>query len=103
MNALPAADVQPRAVEDASREGTKPVLAWLEAYAMLLLLIAIAIFFSVWGKTSDTFPTAANLRVLVGSQAVIAVVALAALIPLAANEWDLSVGAVAGLSAVFTA
>jgi ribose transport system permease protein len=47
--------------------------------------------------------TAANIRVLLSGQAVIALVSLALLVPLCANEWDLSVGATAGLSAVFAA
>lgn len=75
----------------------------LEAYALLGLLLLAAIFFSFYSKTSETFPTAANLQTLIGSQAVVAVVALAALIPLVANEWDLSIGAVAGLAAIYAA
>lgn len=75
----------------------------LEAYALVGLLVAVAILFSVLPSTSDTFPTAANIRTLVGNQAVIAIVAMGALIPLVANQWDLSVGAVAGLAAVMVA
>lgn len=70
---------------------------------MVGLLILAALFFSVWSKTSGTFLTSANLQVVIGNQAVIAVVAMGALIPLVCNEWDLSVGANAGLSAVFVA
>jgi ribose transport system permease protein len=76
---------------------------YLEAYALLLLTIAVAIFFGVWSKTSGTFLTSANIQVLLGTQTVVAVVALGALVPLIAGEWDLSVGAVAGLSAVSVA
>jgi ribose transport system permease protein len=75
----------------------------LEALALPGLLVLAALFFTVYGPTSKTFMTAANLQVLVGGQAVVALVALALLVPLCANEWDLSVGAVAGLSAVFAA
>lgn len=76
---------------------------YLESYALLLLTAAIAIFFSFWSKTSGTFPTSANLQVMLGTQTVVAVVALGALVPLVAGEWDLSVGAVAGLSAISVA
>jgi ribose transport system permease protein len=79
------------------------LLGFLESYAMVGLLILAALFFSVWSKTSGTFLTSANLQVVIGNQAVIAVVAMGALIPLVCNEWDLSVGANAGLSAVFVA
>jgi ribose transport system permease protein len=78
-------------------------LQYLEAYALVGCLVLVGAFFSLLPKTSGTFLTSANLQVLVGGQVVIAVVAIALLIPLCANEWDLSVGAVAGLSAVFSA
>jgi ribose transport system permease protein len=79
------------------------LLGWAEAYALLALLIAAGIFFSILPSTSGTFPTEANLQAIAANQAVIAVVALAALLPLVCGEWDLSVGANAGLSAVFAA
>jgi ribose transport system permease protein len=81
----------------------KKLLPYLEGYAMVGLLAIAALFFSFYPSTSSTFPTSANINVLVGDQAVIAIVALAALIPLTCNEWDLSVGASAGLAAVFSA
>lgn len=74
-----------------------------EAYAMPALMVLVILFFSLWSKTSDAYATSANLQIVLGSQAVLAIVALAALVPLVCNQWDLSVGAVAGLSAVFVA
>lgn len=90
----------PRAEEARSR---RPLTHYLEAYAFVGLMIAVALFFSLWGKTGDVFTSSANLRTLIASNAVVAIVALAALVPLVADEFDLSVGAVAGLSAVFGA
>jgi ribose transport system permease protein len=81
----------------------QPLRHYLEAYAFLGLLIAAAAFFSLWPETSDTFTSPANLRTLVASNSVIAIVALAALVPLVAYEFDLSVGAIAGLSSVYVA
>lgn len=81
----------------------QPLRHYLEAYAFLGLLVAAAAFFSLWPETSDTFTSPANLRTLVSSNSVIAIVALAALIPLVTYEFDLSVGAIAGLSSVFVA
>lgn len=86
----------------ASRARSRAV-AFVEAYALLILLGVIALFFCLWPQTSDTFPTVANLRILVASQAVIGVISLGALLPLLCNEFDLSVGNVAALSAVFAA
>jgi len=78
-------------------------LEFFEAYALLILIFVIGAFFTLYGETSDNFLTSANLRVLVSNQAVSAIVALGALIPLILNEYDLSVGAIAGLVAVFVA
>jgi ribose transport system permease protein len=79
------------------------VLEYAEAYALVGLLVVVVIFFSIYGPTADTFPTTANAQAIIGNQSVLAIVALAALIPLVCNEFDLSVGAVAGVSSVFTA
>jgi ribose transport system permease protein len=79
------------------------VLQFLESYALLVIMIAIAIFFTFWPATSETFPTVANLRILLASQAVLGLIALGALIPLLCGEFDLSVGALAGLSGVAVA
>lgn len=81
----------------------KPLRGYLEAYAFPGLLVLAFIFFSVWPETSAIFPTTANLQILLGSSTVVAITALASLIPLVCNEWDLSVGASAGLSSVFAA
>ncbi|MCX2185761.1 ABC transporter permease [Streptomyces sp. SKN60] len=66
-------------------------------------MIAIAAFFSLWPETADTFLTVPNLRVLAANQAVLGIIALGALVPLICGDFDLSVGAIAGLSAVFVA
>jgi ribose transport system permease protein len=87
----------------ATRRRRQPVRHYLEAYAFLALLIAAAVFFATWPETSATFTSAANIRTLIGSNSVIAIVALAALVPLVCYEFDLSVGAITGLSAVFVA
>jgi ribose transport system permease protein len=74
-----------------------------ESYALVLLLLGVVLFFSFYPATRATFLTGANLQVVLGTQGVLAIVALGALLPLIANQWDLSVGAVAGLSAVSVA
>lgn len=81
----------------------QPLSHYLEAYALIALLIAAALFFSVYADTSDTFPTSANIQTLISSNSVLAIVALAALVPLVCYEFDLSVGAIAGISSVFAA
>jgi ribose transport system permease protein len=75
----------------------------LERYALLVLFVLLCLFFSVYGPTSETFPSGANLRNILGNEAVIAVTALASIIPLTCGQFDLSVGAVVGLSSIVTA
>jgi ribose transport system permease protein len=78
-------------------------LGFLEAYALVIFIAIFIAFFSILPETAQIFPTVANFQAIAGNQAVIAIVALAALVPLIANQFDLSVGATAGLSAVYSA
>ncbi|MBS1882840.1 MAG: ABC transporter permease [Actinobacteria bacterium] len=86
-----------------SRGGGRGFAYWIEAYALLMLLGLVVLFFSLYSKTSETFPTAGNFQAVLGNQAVIAVIAIGALVPLVCGEWDLSVGATAGFSSVLVA
>lgn len=86
-----------------TRRRRKPLRAHLEAYAFLALLFAALAFFSLWPETSLVFPTTANLQILFGSSTVVAIAALGSLVPLVCNEWDLSIGATAGLCSVYAA
>ena len=78
-------------------------LAFVERYALVIVFAGVMVFFSVWGKTSDTFPTSANIKNVLGSQSVVAILALAIMFPLVCGEFDFSVGPVAGLSQVLPA
>lgn len=96
-------EAQVEAPAETARRPRRSVRSYLEAYAFVVLLIGAFIFFSVWSKTSSTFLTSANLQVMLGSNTVIAITALAALVPLICNEWDLSIGGSAAMSSVFVA
>jgi ribose transport system permease protein len=84
-------------------EGKARVLRFIENYALVMLFVAMMAFFSLWGKTSHSFPTSANIRNVLGNQAVIGILSMAIIIPLVCGEFDFSVGAVAGLSQVLCA
>ncbi|ABL80144.1 MULTISPECIES: ABC transporter permease [unclassified Nocardioides] len=86
-----------------ARTGKARFVDFLEAYALLVLLVVIALFFCFWPETSSTFPTVANMRILLASQAVIGVISLGLLLPLLCQEFDLSVGNIAGLAAIVVA
>ncbi|WP_322754209.1 ABC transporter permease [Frankia sp. Cas3] len=71
-----------------------------ERYALVGLLVAVALFFCFLPASSATFPTAANLRILTANQTVTLLLALATLVPLVAGHFDFSVGATAATASV---
>ena len=70
-------------------------LTFFERYTLVIVFVAVMVFFSVWSRTSDTFPTAANIKNVLGNQSVIGILALAIMIPLVAGHFDFAVGPVA--------
>ena len=83
--------------------GQSRLLEMVERYALPVLFVAMLIFFSVWSKTSSTFPTSANIKNVLGNEAVSGILAIAIVIPLVCGVFDFSVGSVAGLSQVLCA
>lgn len=75
----------------------------LERYALLILTALVIVFFTVNPASSKAFPTVANFNVILGSQAVVALVAIAALFPLISGYFDFSLGAVAAMAQVMSA
>jgi ribose transport system permease protein len=71
------------------------MLRLLSVHGLLVLLITLIIVFSL--LRPDTFPTTVNFQAITSARAVVAMLALAVMIPLATNEFDLSVGYVVGL------
>ena len=50
----------------------------------------------------DTFPTAFNFRTILSEKSIVALLALAVLVPLSAGHYDLSVGSLLGLTHILT-
>lgn len=74
---------------------------WLEASGLPLLFVIVLI---VYGATEpSTFISVGNAASVFGTNTVLLLVTGAVLLPLVLNEFDLSVGAVAGLAAMTTA
>lgn len=82
---------------------TPPLLRLLENYALPLLTVLVYAFFCFFPLSSAAFPTMNNLNVILGSQAVIALISIAALFPLVCNYFDFSLGANAVMTQVMTA
>ena len=99
-----AAAAEPKPGPDSREQGGQQrLLVFVERFALVVLFALVLLFFSLWSKTSKTFPTAANIRNVLGNQAVIGILAMAIVIPLVCGEFDFSVGSVAGLSQVLCA
>lgn len=73
----------------------------LEAYALPFAWLAIIVLFSL--LKPETFAQWSNASSILSSNAILVVITLALIIPLTTGDFDLSVGAVAGLSAVIVA
>jgi ribose transport system permease protein len=85
-------------VRDVTSTGTN-ALELLGRYGLPLILLLVLVLFSVW-KGSEFFSWS-NFKATFTDQAVILMVALGAMMPLIVGEFDLSVGANAGLAAIF--
>jgi ribose transport system permease protein len=72
------------------------ILGWAERYALVAILGIIIVVFAVLPASSETFLSSANLRNLLANQAVVTIAAFAALIPIVAGEFDISIGALLG-------
>lgn len=59
-------------------------------YGLVILMLALFVLFSV--LLPNTFPTMLNLRAIISDKAIIAILSLAAMIPMAAGRIDLTVG-----------
>jgi ribose transport system permease protein len=73
----------------------------LQRYGLAVLFAVAAAFFSI--LLPESFPTLLNVRNIAGSQAVLAIISLAALPPLIAGQFDLSLGSVLGLCSIAVA
>lgn len=73
----------------------------LGRFAVPLLLVALIILFSA--LRPDTFATAANFQTILAESAVLAMLALAVMLPLIVGEFDLSLATTLGLGAMLAA
>ncbi len=93
----------PSAAPTAPRAGDRRWRSRLEANALLMLLVVVVAFFSILPVSRETFVSPANLSVLLGNQATVALLALAAILPLVSGYFDFSLGAVSATCTVAAA
>ncbi len=70
----------------------------VEKYALVLALVAVVLMFSA--LRPEIYPTANNLQNILGSQAVLLILALGLIVPLTAGEFDLSAVSTMSLAAM---
>jgi ribose transport system permease protein len=94
-----AATEQPAAGRSEERRSTRSLAAdLLERYALLVVWLGVIVVFGI--LRPDTFLTTANFSTIFGSQAILVVLTLALIVPLTAGDYDLSVAATMGISAM---
>jgi ribose transport system permease protein len=92
------AQTAPRTTEKPARSKT---LSELPRFGMVGLLLIIIVVFSI--LRPDSFATTDNIRTVLVESAVLTILALAVMIPLIANDFDLSVAAQLGFASILAA
>lgn len=82
---------------------TSQLRHWMRRYGLILAFVALLILFSILPATQAAFPTRTNVVMIIGNQAVAAIIALAIVVPLTAGILDLSVGATTAVASIATA
>jgi ribose transport system permease protein len=75
--------------------------ALFERYGLVIIFVVVAIFFAILRPT--TFAQYANFRSLAIAYSILAIAALALIVPLVAGRFDISVGANIGMSSIIAA
>jgi ribose transport system permease protein len=86
----------PSAPPEAPRR--KPRRFKVSAYGAVIVWLGVVALFSV--LEPDTFATSQNARIILSNEAISAIVALGLVLPLAADQFDLSIAAVMGFAVV---
>ena len=90
MQSIKSNALEPTAPELAEMTPWQAVVRRLPVYGLPLLTLLLIIVFSV--LLPDTFPTALNARSILADKAIVAMLALAATLPMMAGRIDLTVG-----------
>ncbi len=94
-------DAEPLPLTVRTRSSTKVLVRYTEQFGLIVVwLLLIALFGAM---RPDTFLTWPNLSTILGSQAVLVVLTLGLIIPLTANDFDLSIASVMTLSSMTVA
>jgi len=90
MQSLESGALEPTKAELAGLSTGKRLMRFLPVYGLVILTVFLIGLFSV--LLPNTFPTMLNLRSIISDKAIIALLSLGAMIPMAAGRIDLTVG-----------
>ena len=90
MQSLESSALEPTKAELKGLSMSKRIMRFLPVYGLVILMLFLIGLFSV--LLPNTFPTMLNLRSIISDKAIIALLSLGAMIPMAAGRIDLTVG-----------
>lgn len=90
MQSLESGALEPTKADLKGLSFGRRVVRFLPVYGLVILTVFLIVLFSV--LLPNTFPTMLNLRAIVSDKAIIALLSLGAMIPMAAGRIDLTVG-----------
>ena len=90
MNSIQSDAIEPTRDELAGLSFLQRVIRLAPVYGLVILTVLLIILFSI--LLPDTFPTVLNLRAILSDKSIIAMLSLAAMIPMVAGRIDLTVG-----------
>ncbi|MEA2782237.1 MAG: ribose transport system permease protein [Rhodospirillaceae bacterium] len=90
MQSIKSAALEPTAAELEGMRPAQRIVRLIPVYGLPICTILLIIAFSI--ALPNTFPTMLNLRSILGDKAIIAILSLAAMIPMMAGRIDLTVG-----------
>jgi ribose transport system permease protein len=90
MQSTKSTALEPTAVELERLSPLQRLVRLIPVYGLLIGTILLIVVFSI--ALPNTFPTMLNLRSILGDKAIIAILSLAAMIPMMAGRIDLTVG-----------
>ncbi|MER9138282.1 ABC transporter permease [Mesorhizobium sp. M0830] len=90
MQSIESSALEPTRGEMADMSMGQKVVRLLPVYGLVILTVLLILLFSI--LLPNTFPTLLNLRSIISDKAIIALLSLAAMIPMASGRIDLTVG-----------
>ena len=97
----PSGAAAPAAPKAVPKSALSRLIGSVDRWGALAVLVVLTIVFSL--LRPDTFPTFQNLTTILSTQAILAILAIGLLVPLASGEFDLSIGSNLGFTAMMTA